>query len=108
MSTIWPRFNALMLVLVFLALLSLIAMVAMRAEGGPLDPSDPPGSTDAVRLPSTPINAPTVISVPGHYYLTGDIKVSGPMTGITIASRPRANAAAKSSAIRRRACMARP
>ena len=86
MVTAWQRFNALMLVLVFLALLSLIAMVAMRAEGGPLDPLNPPGSTDSVRLPGTPIDAPTVISLPGHYYLTGDIKVGGAATGITIAS----------------------
>src|SRR5262245_54285864 len=84
MSALWQRTNTLLLALVLLALLAVIAMVALRVEGGPLYPTDPPGPTDGVRLPGTPINSQTTISAPGHYYLTRDINVPGAATAINI------------------------
>jgi hypothetical protein len=60
-----------------LALIGVIVVLATRSEAGPLDPPGAPASTDAVRVPGTPIAAPTTISVPGHYYLTRNLSVSG-------------------------------
>jgi hypothetical protein len=84
MSAPWQRTNTVLLVLVLLALLAIIAMLALRVEGGPLDPTNPPGPTDSVRLPGTPITGQTTISTPGHYYLTRDVTVTGGQIAITI------------------------
>jgi hypothetical protein len=66
--------QVLLLLLVLGGIATLIAMLAMRVEGGPLDPSGPPGSTDGVRGPGTPISSlPFVINQPGHYYLTRNL-----------------------------------
>jgi hypothetical protein len=86
MTPVWTRFNSVMLVLVLLALVAIIAMLATGVRGGPLDPVSPPGSTDSVRLPGTPISGPTTITAPGHYYLTRDVSVTGAQNGITISA----------------------
>jgi hypothetical protein len=84
MAAVWTRFNALMLVLIFVALLAVIGMLATGVRGGPLDPPGAPGSTDSVRLPGTPISSlPYTINAPGSYYVTRNLSaVSG--NGITI------------------------
>ena len=78
------RLTHLLLSMVLIALVALIAMEATGVGGGPLDPPLPPGSTDSVRLPGTPISGPTTISQPGVYYLTRNISVTGAVTPITI------------------------
>lgn len=68
------------------ATITLVLVLAGVVNAGPLDPPTGPSSTDSVRLPGTPIAAlGTVISQPGHYYLTRNITgdASG-TTGITI------------------------
>jgi parallel beta-helix repeat protein len=80
------RVNAILIVMVLLAAVALIALEATRTEGGPLDPPSAALQTDGVRLPGTPIDRPTTISAPGHYYLTRDVEVFGAVTAITIAS----------------------
>jgi hypothetical protein len=84
MAAVWTRINTVILLLVLFALLALIGMVASGVRGGPLDPADPPASTDSVKLPGTPISGQTTISTPGHYYLTRDISITGAQTAITI------------------------
>lgn len=84
MATLWPRINAVLLMLVLGALITLIAMLATGAQGGPLDPQGTPEPTDSVRLPGTPLNGPATISVPGHYYLTRDITLIGSGVAIQI------------------------
>lgn len=86
MPSLWPRLNTVLLAIVILALLSIIAMLTVRAEGGPLDPPGPPGATNGVRSPGTPIAGPTTISSPGHYYVTQNIFVPGGASAITITS----------------------
>ena len=76
MSAARFRITNVLLALVLLALLAVILMLATGVRGGPLDPGGAPGSTPGVRLPGTPISAPTTISQPGHYYLTNDLVVS--------------------------------
>lgn len=80
MANIWTRLNTGLLLLLALGM---IGLFALRAEGGPLDPPGAPASTDSVRLPGTPISAPTTISQPGHYYLTRSFQAVG-TNGITI------------------------
>jgi hypothetical protein len=63
-----------------------IGMLAAGVRSGPLDPPGAPGETDGVRLPGTPIDAPTVISEPGHYDLTRNVTVPAQGTGISIES----------------------
>jgi len=69
------------------ATITLVLVLAGAVKAGPLDPTTPPQSTDSVRLPGTPITAlGTVISQPGHYYLTRNITGDASGThGITIA-----------------------
>jgi hypothetical protein len=87
MARTWSRINTVLLVLTLLAVLSLIAMYATGASGGPLDPPSAPASTDAVRLPGTPISsAPYTISAPGRYYLTRNLTVPAQQIAITIAA----------------------
>lgn len=64
--------------------LFIVAAVAGVTEGGPLDPPGPPGSTDSVRLPGTPISGlPFTASAPGHYYVTDNLSGAG---GVTISA----------------------
>ncbi len=84
MTTIWHRFNTVLLLLVLFALLAVIGMLAAGVRGGPLDPPGVPGSTDSVRLPGTPIDGPFVIGKPGHYYLTRNIEIPALGIGIEI------------------------
>lgn len=86
MAAAWSRVNTIVLLLVLFALLALIGMVASGVRGGPLDPTNPPASTDSVRLPGTPISGQFTISTPGHYYLTRDVRVTGAQNGITISA----------------------
>ena len=67
------RITHVLLALMLLALLAVIGMLANDARGGPLDPTDPPGSTDGVRLPGTPVTGSTTITAPGYYYVTRDL-----------------------------------
>lgn len=84
MTAFWARLNTLLLVLVLGALLAIVGLLADRAHGGPLDPPNPPGSTDAVKLPGTPISSvPFTIDNPGYYYATGNLAALGG-NGITI------------------------
>lgn len=78
------RLTNVLLALVLLALLTVIGMLATDARSGPLDPPGTPAETDGVRLPGTPIGEQTVISEPGHYYLTKDIQVVGASTALLI------------------------
>lgn len=56
-------------------------------EGGPLDPPAPPGSTDSVRLPGTPISSlPFLASSSGHYYLTRDLVLPAGGTAISVSN----------------------
>jgi len=67
--------------------MTLIAAIAGAAGAGPLDPDDPPASTDSVRLPGTPITSlPYTITAPGHYYLTRNLAAAG-TNGITLSAR---------------------
>ena len=75
MTAIWTRINTLLLLLVLFTLVGLAGMFAAGVLGGPLDPPGPPSATDSVRLPGTPITGPTIITQPGHYYLTRNITV---------------------------------
>lgn len=87
MVTFWPRVNTLLLVLLVLMAGAIITMLATRAYGGPLDPPGPPGATDGVRLPGTPISSlPFAISQPGYYYVTRNLTGGAGQGGITIAS----------------------
>jgi hypothetical protein len=84
MATLWNRINTIILVCVLFALIAVIGMLAGGVRGGPLDPPGPPGSTDSVRLPGTPISdVPFAITWPGHYYLTRDLALLGG-TAITV------------------------
>src|SRR5688572_3000664 len=60
--------------------------MAGLAGAGPLNPTTPPGSTDSVRLPGTPISSlPFTINAPGNYYVTRDLTANGAgADGITI------------------------
>ncbi len=73
-----------LLPLFLFALVSLAGTFATIAHGGPLDPPAPPGSTDGVKLPGTPIaTLPYTIGDSGAYYLTRNLTaLSG--NGITI------------------------
>lgn len=84
MTAAWNRVNTVILLLVLFALLALIGVVAREARGGPLDPPASLNSTDAVRLPGTPISGQFTINTPGHYYLTRDVNVVGAAIAITI------------------------
>ena len=70
--------------------LALVAVVAGLVSAGPLDPTSPPGSTDGVRRPGTPIDhLPFTISAPGSYYFTrnlraADFGLTNDQNGITI------------------------
>lgn len=82
MSNIWSRINTLLLIVVLVAI---AGMMAMRVSGGPLDPPGAPASTDAVKLPGTPISdAPFVISQSGNYYVTRDLTYNGSGAAISI------------------------
>ncbi len=84
MTWSWSRLNTVLLLAV---LLVLIAMFATRAYGGPLDPPGPPGSTDGVRQPGTPISSlPITITQPGYYYVTRDLTGAPGQPGITIST----------------------
>ena len=86
MTTLWPRINAVLLMLVLGALVTTIAMLARGASGGPLDPEGTPGPTDSVRLPGTPISSvPFAITAPGRYYLTRSLGYTGSGSAISIA-----------------------
>lgn len=80
------RANTTLLVLILAVGIGIVAMLATGVRGGPLDPPGPPGATDSVRLPGTPISGPTTIAQPGHYYLTKDISFGGAGTAITISA----------------------
>lgn len=87
MAAMWTRVNTVILLLVLLALLAVIAMLATDASGGPLDPTQPPSSTDGVRQPGTPISTlPALIDQSGSYYLTRNLTGAASTTGITIAA----------------------
>lgn len=74
MHLVANRFHTLLLVLLVLMGGTIIAILATRASGGPLDPPGPPGSTDGVRGPGTPISSiPYTISQPGFYYVTRNL-----------------------------------
>ena len=84
MRNTWNRAGWLMA-----AVLALFVVAAMAAvvRGGPLDPPGGPGSTDAVRLPGTPISAAGFdITQPGSYYLTRNITGVSGDSGISIAA----------------------
>jgi hypothetical protein len=67
--------------------LLLVAVFAGEVRGGPLDPPGPPGSTDSVRLPGTPITTlPFTITTRGNYYVTRDLAGTATRPGITINS----------------------
>lgn len=84
MAVIWARINTLLLLLVLLALLAVLGVFATSVRGGPLDPPAPPGPTDGVRAPGTPISSlPFAITQPGSYYLTRNLSVASG-NGITI------------------------
>jgi hypothetical protein len=86
MNSSWARLNFLAVSVVILLLLAVIAMQATGVRGGPLDPPAPPGSTDSVREPGTPITSiPLTISQPGKYYLTRNV-TSGGLGGLVIAT----------------------
>ena len=86
MTAIRNRVNTLLSLLVLLALLAVIGMLAAGVRGGPLDPPGAPGETDSVRLPGTPIDGPTEITLPGHYYLTRNITLPAQGTGVRISA----------------------
>ena len=97
MATMHHRLTHLLLALVLLALLALIGMVAADVRGGPLDPSNPPGSTQKplseveprVAVNNLPGDATAVhiISQPGSYYLIDDVLGVTGKNGIVITSR---------------------
>ena len=67
--------------------LFVVASLTGVVSGGPLDPPGPPGSTDGVRVPGTPISSlPFPITQPGYYYVTRDLTAPAGQPGITIAS----------------------
>lgn len=78
------RATNILLVLILAVGIALVAMTATGVRGGPLDPPGPPGSTQGVRLPGTPITGPTTINQPGHYYLTLNIVHIGSGSAISI------------------------
>lgn len=78
------RTTNILLMLVLAIGIAIVAMLATGVRGGPLDPTAGPGSTSGVRLPGTPISAPTTITQPGHYYLTNDIDYGGDGIAINI------------------------
>ena len=81
------RATNILLLLVLAVGVAIVAMLATGVRGGPLDPpAGTPGSTNGVRLPGTPISGPTVVSAPGHYYLTQNISVTGSVNAITISA----------------------
>lgn len=87
MARVWNRISVTLQLITLLAVLVLIAMMATRVRGGSLDPPDPPGPTDSVRLPGTPITSlPYNISQPGTYYLTRNLVSSPSGDGITISA----------------------
>ncbi len=81
------RANTILLVLILAVGVAIVAMLASGVRGGPLDPPGSPASTAGVRQPGTPITAlPFDIQQPGSYYLTGNLTMAAPGTGITIDS----------------------
>ncbi|HJT95422.1 MAG TPA: hypothetical protein VJ777_26370 [Mycobacterium sp.] len=81
------RVNTLLLTLVLIVGLAILAMLAADVRGGPLDPPGPPGSTDGVREPGTPISSvPFTINTGGRYYLTRNLTGSAGQSGVTIAA----------------------
>ncbi|MBI5289514.1 MAG: right-handed parallel beta-helix repeat-containing protein [Chloroflexi bacterium] len=82
MSSMWIRLNIGATVVIGLLL---VAVMARGAYGGPLDPPGPPGSTDGVQGPGTPISSlPFAISQPGYYYVTRHLTGAAGQPGITI------------------------
>lgn len=84
MQTLWNRSGW-----IAATVLSLFVVGAMTGvvRGGPLDPPGPPGSTDSVQLPGTPISSvPFTISAPGNYYLTRDLGYNASGAAITVAT----------------------
>jgi hypothetical protein len=78
----WSRINTVLLLVIGIGIAGLLAT---RAYGGPLDPPGPPGSTDGVRRPGTPISSlPFTISQPGYYYVTRPITAAASQDGITV------------------------
>lgn len=65
--------------------LALIAVLAGVVHAGPIDPPAPPGPTDGVLEPGTPIaSLPFTITAPGYYYLTRNLTGSSGEDGIEI------------------------
>ncbi|MBI5283735.1 MAG: right-handed parallel beta-helix repeat-containing protein [Chloroflexi bacterium] len=84
MQTVWNRSG--WIAAMVLALFVVGAMTGV-VRGGPLDPPGPPGSTDSVQLPGTPISSvPFTISAPGNYYLTRDLASPSSGAAITVAA----------------------
>jgi hypothetical protein len=71
------RLTTLALTLALFSLGAAILLMATGVSGGPLDPAGPPGPTQSVIEPRTPISQPAtfpiVISEPGSYYLTQNV-----------------------------------